>query len=241
MSLPSRGGRPGPRCGSSPAPADLCRPPVRAAPPRARAASLGTSGHLPALGPALRQDASFPRPPWPFREWAAGRGTLFYPPLLPSERDPLRNGPGAGHGVLTARQGQAARFQPHWALCGHRASQTVQPRVCECHALTDTPHRGGTGAGPSLPACPARGLGPESGGRACVQRAALGAGASSVETQALSCLVQGEDGFPGFKGDMGIKGDRVSVPGRKGAGRRAWAKSVGASGCLGPQGGFSEW
>lgn len=26
--------------------------------------------------------------------------------------------------------------------------------------------------------------------------------------------VQGEDGFPGFKGDMGIKGDRVSVPGR---------------------------
>ena len=28
--------------------------------------------------------------------------------------------------------------------------------------------------------------------------------------------VQGEDGFPGFKGDMGIKGDRVSVPGRRG-------------------------
>lgn len=27
--------------------------------------------------------------------------------------------------------------------------------------------------------------------------------------------LQGEDGFPGFKGDMGIKGDRVSV----GAGR----------------------
>lgn len=25
----------------------------------------------------------------------------------------------------------------------------------------------------------------------------------------LSC--QGEDGFPGFKGDMGIKGDRVSM------------------------------
>lgn len=25
--------------------------------------------------------------------------------------------------------------------------------------------------------------------------------------------VQGEDGFPGFKGDMGIKGDRVSVVG----------------------------
>lgn len=24
---------------------------------------------------------------------------------------------------------------------------------------------------------------------------------------------QGEDGFPGFKGDMGIKGDRVSVVG----------------------------
>jgi hypothetical protein len=25
--------------------------------------------------------------------------------------------------------------------------------------------------------------------------------------------MQGEDGFPGFKGDMGIKGDRVSAAG----------------------------
>ena len=26
--------------------------------------------------------------------------------------------------------------------------------------------------------------------------------------------MQGEDGFPGFKGDMGIKGDRVSFSGQ---------------------------
>lgn len=36
--------------------------------------------------------------------------------------------------------------------------------------------------------------------------------------------LQGEDGFPGFKGDMGIKGDRVSVGGREG-----------------PQGGLPGW
>lgn len=28
--------------------------------------------------------------------------------------------------------------------------------------------------------------------------------------------MQGEDGFPGFKGDMGIKGDRVSFSGQVG-------------------------
>lgn len=39
--------------------------------------------------------------------------------------------------------------------------------------------------------------------------------------QPRHCLVpcQGEDGFPGFKGDMGIKGDRVSVLGVSVGGR----------------------
>lgn len=39
---------------------------------------------------------------------------------------------------------------------------------------------------------------------------------SSIHLFAFSPLsiIQGEDGFPGFKGDMGIKGDRVRVYGR---------------------------
>lgn len=36
---------------------------------------------------------------------------------------------------------------------------------------------------------------------------------SSLQTDVSFVSVQGEDGFPGFKGDMGIKGDRVSVVG----------------------------
>lgn len=36
---------------------------------------------------------------------------------------------------------------------------------------------------------------------------------SSLQTDVFFVSVQGEDGFPGFKGDMGIKGDRVSVVG----------------------------
>lgn len=36
---------------------------------------------------------------------------------------------------------------------------------------------------------------------------------SSLKTDVFFVSVQGEDGFPGFKGDMGIKGDRVSVLG----------------------------
>lgn len=63
---------------------------------------------------------------------------------------------------------------------------------------------------------------------------------------ARHCLVpcQGEDGFPGFKGDMGIKGDRVSVLGCRGGGgggaglwggalegqERGWGGAAGGSG-----------
>lgn len=36
---------------------------------------------------------------------------------------------------------------------------------------------------------------------------------SSLQTDVFFVSAQGEDGFPGFKGDMGIKGDRVSVVG----------------------------
>lgn len=80
-------------------------------------------------------------------------------------------------------------------------------------------------------------------GALCWARAAcgvgrpLGMGLPSRPRPSLSPLVQGEDGFPGFKGDMGIKGDRVSVWGRGGRGtgpvrvcRRGWG--FGATGQL---------
>ena len=37
---------------------------------------------------------------------------------------------------------------------------------------------------------------------------------SLIQTRLPLAPMQGEDGFPGFKGDMGIKGDRVSFSGQ---------------------------
>lgn len=74
----------------------------------------------------------------------------------------------------------------------------------------------------------------------------LSVGGQPSERQAPSCspgtvssLIppQGEDGFPGFKGDMGIKGDRVSVSRVSGAG--GW-KDVGGQGQGLLRGGASE-
>lgn len=84
---------------------------------------------------------------------------------------------------------------------------------------------------PTLPpACPAacRGRELRIGRTRSAEWASLGVWAlPSRPRPSLSSLVQGEDGFPGFKGDMGIKGDRVSVWGRGG-----W--------CTGPLGGLWE-
>lgn len=107
--------------------------------------------------------------------------------------------------------------------------QAAKPaRTTECKGLTGThlARDRGPGTDSPLPARLALGLGPRGSGWGD-----LGGGFSHTDRGSLRSPVQGEDGFPGFKGDMGIKGDRVSVRGR---GKVGWAEAP-----LGPQGSFS--
>lgn len=85
--------------------------------------------------------------------------------------------------------------------------------------------QGTGGRAPTIfhPACLVLVLGPRGSGWG-----GLGGGFSHTDRGALRSPVQGEDGFPGFKGDMGIKGDRVSV---RGQGKMGWAG--GPSGATG--------
>lgn len=66
-------------------------------------------------------------------------------------------------------------------------------------------------------------------------------GGGTLSCRPGHCLVlcQGEDGFPGFKGDMGIKGDRVSVWGSWwvwGLGWHVWGHRTAS-----PNGGTAPW
>lgn len=133
---------------------------------------------------------------------------------------------------------QLSRAEPAWPS----SSVPVNAKHEHTSQGTDTRHRG-----PSL-RCAQRGAWAQRLGQGDVGRGRgqvwCGEAISHREwvlhgDPAPSLVVQGEDGFPGFKGDMGIKGDRVSIR-QEGAAPGPAGTSVGGRGIWGPRGSFSE-